>query len=183
MADVVLSTVDLDVFGGPTSLDVSVDFGQTGTRGSRVWAGAGDPDVFLAAQDIKLYDLYINTNTEDDFYSWLYQYVLEVGNPAWIPLLKLDPSQYSTIASTTFTAGSATINIPISSITGDAGTVVADYIVRYNISNSNPVATAFTYSIVGTDLRIVINAAEFASAAWSNLAGSKNVHLFISYVA
>ena len=34
MADVVLSTVDLDVFGGPTSLDVSVDFGQTGSRGN-----------------------------------------------------------------------------------------------------------------------------------------------------
>jgi hypothetical protein len=183
VADVVLSTVDLDVFGGPTSVDVSVDFGQTGTRGSRVWAGAGDPDVYLAAQDIKLYDLYINTNTEDSFYSWLYQYVIEVGNPAWVPILKLDPSQYSTIASTTFTAGSATINIPISSITGDAATAVADYIVRYSVSNSNPVATAFTYSIVGTDLRIIIKAAEFASSTWSDLVGSKNVHLFISYVA
>jgi hypothetical protein len=113
----------------------------------------------------------------------LYQYVLEVGNPAWVPLLKLDPSQYSTIASTTFTAGSATINIPIASITGDSATAVADYIVRYNISNANPVATAFTYSIVGTDLRIVIKAAEFSSTTWSDLAGSKNVHLFISYVA
>ena len=183
MADVVLSTVDLDVFGGPTSVDVSVDFGQTGTRGSRVWAGAGDPDVYLAAQDIKLYDLYINTNTEDGFYSWLYQYVIEVGNPAWIPLLKLDPSQYSIIASTTFTTGSTTINIPISSITGDSGTAVADFIIRYSIANANPVATGFASSIVGTDLRIVIKASEFASSVWSDLTGSKDVHLFISYVA
>jgi hypothetical protein len=183
VADVVLSTVDLDVFGGPTSIDVSVDFGQTGTRGSRIWAGSGDPEVYLAAQDIKLFDLYINTNTEDNFYSWLYQYIIEVGNPAWVPILKLDPSQYSTIASTTFTAGSTTINIPISSITEDSGTVVADFIIRYNIANANPVATAFTSSIVGTDLRIVIKAAEFASTTWSDLAGSKDVHLFISYVA
>lgn len=183
MADVVLSTVDLDVFGSPAFIDVSVDFGQTGTRGSRVWAGAGDPDTYLVAQDVKLFDLYINTNTEDGFYSWIYQYVLEVGNPEWIPLLKLDPSQYSVIATTSFTTGSTTINIPINTITSDSGTVVTDFIIRYNIANASPVATSFTPSIVGTDLRLVITAAEFASTTWSNLTGSKDVHLFISYVA
>ena len=182
MADVVLSTVDLDVFGGPTSLDVSVDFGQTGSRGSRIWSGPGDPDTLLVGQDVQLYDLFINTNTEEDYYSWLYQYVEEVGNPAWITVLKLDPSQYSTIASTTFTTGSATINVPIANLTTDAGTTVSDFIIRYNISNTNPVATSFTASIVGTDLRIVISAVEFASSVWSALTGSKNVHLFISYV-
>lgn len=183
MADVILSTVDLDVFGGPSSVDVSVDFGQTGTRGSRAWAGAGDPEIYLAAQDVKLYDLYVNTDTTSTFYSWLYQYVEEVGNPTWIPLLKLNPSQYSTISSTTFTAGSTTISIPISALTEDSGTNVSDFIIRYNIANSNPVATAFTSSILGTDLRIVIKAAEFSSSTWSDLSGNKNVHLFISYLA
>ena len=182
MADLVLQTVDLDVFGGPATVDVSVDFGVAGVRGSRIWAGNGDPDVYLAGQDIKLYDWYINTNTSEDYYSWMYQYVLEVGSPAWVPVLQLNPSQFSTIATTTFTAGSTTINVPIASLTTDAGTVAADYIVRYNISNgTDPVASSFTYSIVATDIVIVITAAKYSASAWSDLTGSKDVHLFISY--
>jgi hypothetical protein len=87
VADYVLETVDLDVFGGPTSLDVSTDFGRAGTRGTRVWVGTGAPEITLTTQDIALYDLYINTNTVDQYYSWLYQYVPEVS---WKLYLALD---------------------------------------------------------------------------------------------
>jgi hypothetical protein len=182
MSDIILSTVDLDVFGGPVAVDVSVDFGVAGVRGSRIWAGSGDPDVYLLGQDFKLYDWYINTNTSEDYYSWMYQYVLEVGSPTWVPVLQLNPSQFSTIATTTFTAGSTTISIPIASLTTDAGTVAADYIIRYNISDgTNPVASSFTYSIVSTNIVIVITAAKYSASVWSDLTGSKDVHLFISY--
>jgi hypothetical protein len=182
MADIVLATVDIDVYGGPAEIEVSVDFGVAGVRGSRIWAGSGDPEVYLSGQDIKLYDWYINTNTSEALYSWMYQYVLEIGSPVWVPVLQLNPSQFSTIATTTFTAGSTTITIPVASLTTDAGTVAADYMIRYNISNGvEPVASSFTYSIISTDIVIVITAAKYASATWSDLAGSKDVHLFISY--
>lgn len=177
MAEIVLSTVDLDVFGGPTSLDVSVDFGAQGTRGSRFWAGANGPTVDLAGQDVELYDVYINTNT-----GVFSQYILQVGSPTWVALLDIDVPQYSLISATTFTAGAGTVTIPISSLTTDTGTVAADYVIRYNISNSNPIATSFTYSIVSTNIVIAINAIEYSGGSWSNLSGSKNVHLFVSYI-
>jgi hypothetical protein len=177
MADIVLSTVDLDVFGGPTSLDVSVDFGATGQRGSRFWAGANGPTVDLVGQDVELYDVYLNTNT-----GVFSQYILQVGSPTWVALLDIDVPQYSLISSATFTTGSATITIPIASLTTDTGTTAADFVIRYNISNSNPVATSFTSSIVSTNIQIVISGIEYSGGSWSNLSGSKDVHLFISYI-
>lgn len=181
MADVVLSTVDLDVFGGPTSLDVSVDFGQTGVRGSKIYSGPGDPDVFLVGQDIKLYDLYINTNTGEDLYSWMYQYQIQVGNPAWVPILQLNPSQHSVIATASFSTGTATINIPFADLTSVVSPSASDFIIRYNIAGSDPVASSFTYSIVGTNIVLIIEAVKYSGSSWSDLTGSQDVHLFISY--
>jgi hypothetical protein len=177
MAEIVLSTVDLDVFGGPTSLDVSVDFGAQGVRGSRFWAGANGPTVDLVGQDVELYDVYLNTNT-----GVFSQYILQVGSPTWTPLLDIDVPQYSLISATTFTAGSGSVTIPISSLTSDTGTTASDYVIRYNISNTNPVASSFTSSIVSTNIVVTLNAIEYSGGSWSNLSGSKNVHLFISYI-
>lgn len=184
MADVVLSTVNLDVFGGPTTVDVSVDFGQTGQRGSRTWVGAGDPSGILANQPIQLYDLYINTNPIDPFYGWLYQYILEIGSPTWVRVLRLNPSQYSTQVATTFTAGTGTVTIPISLLTSDSGTTADKYTIRYNIENTAPVATAFTYVVDANNIVITIKAASWNGTTWSNLnAVSKDIHLFISYLS
>ena len=183
MADIVLSTVDLDVFGGATSLDVSVDFGQSGERGSRIWVGSGNPATFLADEDVKLYDLYINTSTTDVYYGWLYQYILEIGVPTWTRVLQLNPSQYSSIETTTFTGGTTTIDIPVNKLTSTVVTNPSKFIIRYNIAGINPIGTSFTSSIVNSNIRLVINAVEYTAGSWANLSGSKNVHLFISYKA
>ena len=105
-----------------------------------------------------------------------------MGSPTWVAILDIDVPQYSLISSATFTTGSATITIPIASLTPDTGTTAADFVIRYNISNSNPVATSFTSSIVSTNIQIVISGIEYSGGSWSNLSGSKDVHLFISYI-
>jgi hypothetical protein len=182
-----IDNIDLTVYGGVENVELSVDFGSQGDRGSNIFAGNGDPTVFLAGQDIQLNDLYINTNTANSYYGWLYQYLLEVGNPVWTPILKLDPSQYSNISTTTFTSGAATISIPVSELTTNSGTTVDDFIIRYNIKNANPVSSGFTYSVTGTDpnknIVIAISGISYSGGTWSNLAGAQDVHLFISYKA
>jgi hypothetical protein len=180
MADVVLSTVDLDVYGGPSAIDVSVDFGETGARGSRIWAGNGDPVIYLAGQDIKLYDWYINTNTTETYYSWMYQYVLEVGSPTWVPVLQLNPSQFSTIASVSFTTGVGTTNIPISNLTTNVGTVVSDYIIRFSFSHPTvPLAGSVDPTISGTNLALSFLVVDANTGTLFD--GITDVHLFISY--
>jgi hypothetical protein len=194
MVDYVLSTVDLDVFGGPTTLDVSTDFGKTGDRGTRVWVGNGPPADTLTTQDVKLYDLYINTNTSPDFYSWLYQYVPEVGNPTWVKTLRLNPQQNSKISLITFEDGTATLDIPTSIVTADTTLTADKFTIRYNFENGtyspntgNPVASSFTYgieTILGVKyLRIIFKGAEWNGTEWNDLSGSYKVHTFISYLS
>jgi hypothetical protein len=181
MADIVLSTVDLDVFGGPSTLDVSIDFGQTGKRGSRIWGGSGEPNTFLVGQDVQLYDLYLDYST-----SIMYQYLEEVGNPAWVQVISFTIPQYSVIADEDFSAGSTTgtvvVSIPVSEITLDAGVSASDFVIRYNIEGDNPISTNFSSAIVGSDLAITIEAIEYVTGSWSSLSGEHDIHLFISYV-
>jgi hypothetical protein len=186
MADIVLETTDLDVFGGPTSIDVSVDFGVTGTRGSRIWAGSGDPTTALSNQPVLLYDYFINTNQVDPFYGWLYQYIIEIGSPQWVRVLRLNPSQYSTKIVAPFTTGSSTVRIPITLLTADEGTLANRFTIRFNIEDTVPVASSFTYSIDtnNNELVIVVRAASWNGTTWSNINGvSKTVHFFVSYLA
>ena len=189
MVDYVLQTEDLDVFGGPTSLNVSTDFGKAGERGTRVWVGTGAPEQVLTTQDIALYDLYINTNSVDQYYGWLYQYVPEIGSPAWQRVLKLNPSQFSTIAVVSFEDGEGTLNIPTSNITTDPTITAAQFIIRYSFESTSgfPVASSFTYAIetiLGVRyLKIVFKGVEFDGTDWVSLAGSFKVHTFVSYLS
>jgi hypothetical protein len=189
MVDYVLQTVDLDVFGGPTSLNVSTDFGRAGDRGTRVWVGTGAPELVLTTQDVALYDLFINTNSVDQYYSWLYQYVPEIGTPTWQRVLKLNPSQYSVISLVSFEDGEGTLNIPMSNITRDTTITAAQFIVRYSFESASgfPIASSFTYSIetiLGVRyLRIIFKGVEFDGTDWTNLAGSFKVHTFVSYLS
>lgn len=186
MADSI-DIIDLNIFGGPTEIDVSVDLGQTGNRGSFIWVGSGDPSLSLTGQPYQVKDLYINTNTSDAYYSWLYQYTEEVGSLNWVPVLLLNPSQWSAIVPTTFTTGSTTINVPVKNLTAKNGVALSNFIIRYNIKNANPVSSGFTYSLTGTypnqNISIVINAVSYNGSVWSQLTSAQDVHLFISYKA
>lgn len=186
MAEVLLDNVDLTVFGGPTTLDVSVDVGGQGTRGSKIWSGPGNPDVYTTESELLINDLYINTSTTGSFPGWLYQYILAPGGAEWTPILLLNPSQFSQISTTTFATGSSTISIPMSSLTTTNVTDVTKFIVRLSVENANPVASSFTYAISGThpnkNIDITVNAASWNGTTWSSLTGSQKVHLFISYI-
>lgn len=190
--DVILSSVDLDVFGGPASLDVSTDFGRAGERGSKFFAGQGDPQEQLPESlEILLYDLYINQNPLDEFYGWLYQYLPSPGGAVWTQILKLNPSQYSKIQLVSFADGIGTIQVPTTLITADTLDLndKSKLIIRYSIEDTagNPIASSFAYTIqtVNTvdNLVITVNAAQLSGEAWSLLDGSYNVHIFVSYIS
>lgn len=185
-----LNPASLDVFGGPAEVNVSLDYGRQGERGSRIWVGNGSPTQTLAGQDVKIGDLFINTNTTNQFYSWLYAYVESVAGPAWETALRLNPSQYSLIATAAFEEdGVATINIPMSEITRDTAIFKEQFIVRYSIENSNaePLASSFEYGIETISdtlfLQVKVSAVKYSGSAWSELTGNNKVHIFVSYLS
>ena len=186
MPDVVLSNDDLTVLSGPEVIELLVDIGPTGTRGSKVFVGIGNPNSVSLSTKI-LNDLYINSAPGSD-YGYLYQYVSEPGGDTWVEVLKISPAIYSKIHTVTFGSGtssdigSGTITIPITDITAVTGLESDNFSVQYSIVNSNPMASSlYSVAVSGSNLVINLQASEY-DGTWGAFDAEVSVHLFISVV-
>lgn len=186
MPDVVLNNDDLTVLSGPEVIELLVDIGPTGTRGSKVFVGVGNPNADNSLDPI-LNDLYINSAPGSD-YGYLYQYVAEAGGDVWIEVLNISPSIYSKIHTVTFASGtssdvgSGSIVIPISDITAVTNLDSDNFSIQYSIVNSNPLASSIaSVATSGTNLVINLQASEY-DGAWGAFDSEVSVHLFISVV-
>jgi hypothetical protein len=186
MPDVLLSNDDVTVLGPPNTVEVLVDIGPTGTRGSQVFVGVGDPNVFEIGQTPLLNDLYINASPGAD-YGYMYQYVSEPGGNTWIQILEISPTLYSQLHTTTYVDGVAQVVIPISNIVTVTGSPLAsnNFVVQYSIAHDNPVASSVVVPALvgaGTNLVLDFSAVEYTGSAWQNLDEEVTTHLFISIV-
>lgn len=193
MAEVILSSDSLTVLGGPATVDVEVDFGPEGDRGSYIFVGEGDPNSpsTVIGQDPAVFDLYINLDASDSAdYLAMYQYQNVDGSNIWTKLLKLIPNTYSVNNTGTFVDGQRSINIPVINVVPldqVANISAANFNIQYNILNNNPVSSSLSVGeLVSQDdiviLPLTINAVEYSGGSWSNLSGQKTVHLFITVV-
>jgi hypothetical protein len=69
MVDVLLNTEDVVVLGPPETIDVLVDIGPQGTRGTKFIVGSGEPNGqtssgVLLGQTLILNDMYIDVSLE-----------------------------------------------------------------------------------------------------------------------
>lgn len=194
--EIVVSTDDLTVLAPPDTVELLLDFGPTGQRGSQIFSGIGEPADFTSGgqifgQDLYINDYYINAAPGSD-YSYLYQYRTGAGGSAnaWFKLIKMNPTIYSSINDIYFTDGDGTIEIPIANITSISASSLSasNFSVQYSLVNSNPVASSISsMSISGTDLVINFKAAEFDGSSWSNLDSGVSpipfsAHMFITVV-
>ena len=188
MPDVLLSNDDVTVLGPPNTVEVLVDIGPTGTRGSQVFSGIGNPNVIEIGQTPILNDLYINAAPGDE-YAYMYQYVSSPGGNTWIQLLSVNPTIYSENHLVIFESGTAEIVIPISDIITITGTPLSadNFSIQYSISHDNPIASSMTipalvYDSSGEADNLVINftAVESTAGVWSDLDAEVVIHTFIS---
>jgi hypothetical protein len=120
MADIILSTDNLVVTGGPASVNVDVDFGPQGQRGSLILYGVADPNTLQPnqfPQTPNALDWYINLNVSSVDYLFLYQYVSEGGPYTWRKIFKIIPNTYNVNKIAVFTNGQAVIPLEISNTT------------------------------------------------------------------
>ena len=193
MADVVLTTDELLVLSGPSSVNVQVDFGPEGERGSLFFVSVGNPNTALTGQTPKAKDLCVNILKTDNEYSYVYQYNSDGANGfQWYPIIKLSPLQYNKIMTGTFVSGSKVFNIPVNYIVDEETSQTltsANFNITYSIPNENPIASSIEIGSFtndpGTGLQVIpvtVNAIEYASSTWQNLTGVKTVHFVISIV-
>ena len=114
--DVVVNNDQITVLGPPASLDVAIDIGQQGVRGSKVFAGSGNPNSYNFGS-IQLIDgdLFLNTSTGST-YGWLYRYTPKPSGDQWDSVLKLQTPLYAGTHDVVFSSGKGTVSIPTSSI-------------------------------------------------------------------
>lgn len=182
--DVVVNTDDIVVIGPPAVIELSVDIGEEGPRGSSIWVGAGDPNVYsFGGSDIQINDLYINVAISSQ-YGWLYVYTDSPSGNVWEEVLRLQPSIYNKNYVATFTAGIATVTIPLSDIS--AGTIVTDpdrYIVQVTPKFSDPISLSLnSVSVSGSDLVVSVEAIKAVSLTWSALTGSVTLGVTVTVV-
>lgn len=191
MAEVLLSTDDLTVIGGPSTVELSVDFGAQGQRGTQIRTGFGNPNEVEIGFVPNLLDFYINTQFGSSAYAYMYQYkTADGGGYNWEEVIKLTPTIYATNETTTFALGESTIIIPIVDISSD--TLFGDldssrFNVQYQVTGPNPISSSMYIGEISTEsgylaLPITINAVEFSGGSWVELSGSKTVHLLITVV-
>jgi hypothetical protein len=186
MPDVVLNNDDVTVLAPPAIIEVLVDIGPQGTRGSQFFVGVGNPNSVNIGQTPNLNDLYINTSPGGEL-GYLYQYRSEPGGNVWVEVLDIYPSVYSENAQVTFESGTSEVIIPVADIVTVTGTplVSENFSVQYSIAHTNPVASAMQIpALVGAGDNLVINleAVEYAGATWSALDESVTIHFNITIV-
>jgi hypothetical protein len=200
MTDVVLSSDDLTVLGGPSRLNVAIDIGTTGPRGSRIFVGSGKPSFVDIGQSPLIFDTYINLLASDDEYLNFYQYQLIDGVNTWVNLLNLRPESTSSKVMAEFLDGESVFYIPVTnlvppeiveSVTSDSFNVQATIKngvspISFSITIGEPEIEADIYS-----LPITINAVEYVDLddsgplteyGWQAAAGEKEVDIFITLV-
>lgn len=191
MPDILLSNDDITVLGGPATVNLEVDFGPKGDRGSQIFICNGDPNETPIGQTPQVFDICINNLRSHEDYLSYYQYINNSGTNEWIKLFKLIPNIYSINNTGSFNSnGVRQINIPLVNIVPLelVGSVTAsNFNVQYNILNQNPVSSSISIGEIITDgdnlaLPLTLNAVQYSENSWSNLTGVQTVHLLITVV-
>lgn len=107
MSEVILSSEEVTVTGGPASVNVDIDFGPKGQRGSLIQYGMTDPNSSGTAfqQTPNELDWYINLNPSSPDYLFLYQYVSRGGPSSWYKIFKILPNTFNVNKNVVFSDG------------------------------------------------------------------------------
>jgi hypothetical protein len=200
VTDILLASEDITVLGPPETVELLLDIGPTGQRGSKYFVGVGNPNTLTSndqifSQQLFLNDMYINTSPGGE-YGYMYQYVSEPGGNTWISVLAVNPVIYSENHLTEFKTtdpGAGRITIPISQIVITSATTLTanNFNIQYEIQHNNPTASSISGVSVESsggydNLLIDIEAIQYASSAWTPLGTETDlevkIHVFITMV-
>lgn len=205
MVETTISSLDVVVTGGPSTVYVDADFGPEGQRGSLILYGPGKPEAFASKLTFtpQILDWYINLDPSDSEYLYIYQYISESGKNIWKPFIKIFPNIYNTNTEVTFDSnGLASFNLNVSNTTLPYineipfGVYLTQlFNLHVNIPNINPVASSIYLGndpdVILTNPTIVdetyvlpvrIRAAELVSGEWQPITGTKIAHISINMI-
>jgi hypothetical protein len=188
MTNAIVGAIELSVLGGPSAINLDVDFGPTGVRGSRIFGLPADPRLLTTPKPLEIlnYDLGIVIAPSAPDYLQVYQ-KSGTSPEDWEAFAALYPNFYGVKKDLTFnSSGVATFEIIVSDVFTIFSYSVEMFNVFYQIENSNPIASSMTLdlSTSGSDqvLEVTIKAIEYSGSTWAPLQGEKAVDVFSTVV-
>lgn len=119
MVDVVLSSDNLTVLGGPERIDVDLNIGAAGTRGSIFFTGLENPNT-LTDQNFttrpELFDLYIVVDPSSSNYLQVFQYVNRDGQLVWEASFRIGQNITAFNKVVEFASGEALVEIDVADL-------------------------------------------------------------------
>ena len=186
--DTIISNDELVVVGPPASVSVSVDIGPQGDRGATFYTGVGTPSENSESLiDAQLNDLYINRKLGGN-YGVIYKLNAVPGGSSWQSVLKFQPISYSVKKSLNFSAGSASVSIPLSEFYSNppAGLTADTILVQATAELNNPAFISISNKTVADVDNVKtfiaeLKGAQFSSGSVSLLSGSATqINLYIT---
>lgn len=94
MTEIYLTPETLTTINGPSTVNLQVDLGPRGQRGSQIFTGTGHPDDYLTEEIISIfnlqqYDIYVDIDESSETFGNFYQYVPSVDSYVWQELATL----------------------------------------------------------------------------------------------
>lgn len=176
MVNVLVNTDELTVIGSLDTVEVQVDYGQKGDRGTNIYVGQGLPSTATGGtlEGISVIDgdLYINTLTSD-----MYK-LSNAVTQVWEKLYKLGEIAYSKSYSVDFVDGVGELSLAFGDIFDptDTSLTAGQIVVQYQITGrANPLATTVSKTVVTNgdntkSLELEFKAIEFD---WTTFESSK----------
>jgi hypothetical protein len=193
MVDVVIAPDSVDVVGGVSTVKINTTVGATGTRGSHIFVGSGNPnkpETLIPGGTPEVFDMFINLSPDDIEYLFMYQYLNQDGDFTWVRLLRLVPNTYLENNSATFTDGSAIVYVPIAQVIPLASVGVyqaTNFNIQYSIAGTDAIASSVEINGIEfpgnvAKLKLTFKAVKYSGSSWSNLSGSYPIHLLVTIV-
>lgn len=164
--EVLLDNDEISVIGPPATVELQLDIGSRGVRGSQVYSGFDDPNTTSPDTDILPNDIFIRAS-QGQTEGYIYQYLSDgAGGFQWEKIGSLKPSIYSDIASLSASAGN---------LSASAG------IYSYQVSISEAFSEYTTTAIQAQNLNIHIST-EFSDAPVVTSVKSKSINTATNFI-
>lgn len=198
--EVLLDTPEISVIGPPATVELQLDIGSRGVRGSQIFSGFDDPNTTPPDANVLANDIFIRAS-QGQTEGYLYQYLSDgAGGFQWEKIGSLKPSIYSDIASLSASAGNLSASAGIYSYQVSISEAFSEYTATaIEAENLNiNISTEFSDAPVVTSIksRSVNNITNFinidfysmyynsACAQWTNLTNpSAKHHITLSLIA
>jgi hypothetical protein len=187
--NLVVQDDNLTVYGPPQSIELAVDIGPKGDKGSKIYTGPGDPNVnsgLFISDPASISDIFIRNDLGGD-YGVLYQYVSVPGGNEWQTVLRFQPITYNDIVDVVFSSGSASFLIPLTSLyeNAPANLTAEDISIVLTPQHSSPVSVTISNKIIllGTSRSLQVSLiGKNLSSGVSDLSGTITLNINLSIV-